>query len=131
MDGLLQPNKGVRFVSEERRKNILDLLKNGAAAILGVSGSGKTRTILEILAEYWGLLFIIDIRYNGGIKDFGRLEAHLRSALVDPVWFSQGILPFNTPEAERELQRSNDRATRSEEHTSELQSLMRISYAVF
>src|SRR3546814_6907802 len=32
---------------------------------------------------------------------------------------------------ERELPRSFDDAGRSEEHTSELQSLMRISYAVF
>src|SRR3546814_8008414 len=30
-----------------------------------------------------------------------------------------------------QLKRSNDRRWRSEEHTSELQSLMRISYAVF
>src|SRR3546814_4996148 len=31
----------------------------------------------------------------------------------------------------RELPREGDRVARSEEHTSELQSLMRISYAVF
>src|SRR3546814_6471623 len=34
-------------------------------------------------------------------------------------------------EAERGLERRRDEAERSEEHTSELQSLMRISYAVF
>src|SRR3546814_634697 len=113
MDGLLQPNKGVRFVSEERRKNILDLLKNGAAAILGVSGSGKTRTILEILAERWGLLFIIDVRHNGGIKDFAPLKKVLQRTLDDPALYAQGLLPRDAPEEDRQRQESKRVAARS------------------
>src|SRR3546814_10234314 len=38
---------------------------------------------------------------------------------------------FLVPDEAREEYLQNLRATRSEEHTSELQSLMRISYAVF
>src|SRR3546814_3247312 len=43
-------------------------------------------------------------------------------------------IPFNTPQYEsvlRDIRNSGADIIRSEEHTSELQSLMRISYAVF
>src|SRR3546814_7979075 len=40
-------------------------------------------------------------------------------------------LPGEAPHHGREVERSVDAVERSEEHTSELQSLMRISYAVF
>src|SRR3546814_3924411 len=43
------------------------------------------------------------------------------------VWMNGVALPVDAPSVAAELQR----AGRSEEHTSELQSLMRISYAVF
>ena len=113
MDGLLQPNEGVRFVSEQRRNNILDLLKNGAAAILGVSGSGKTRTILEILAERWGLLFIIDVSHNGGIKDFVPLRDFLRRTLEDPALYAPALVPRDATEEDHQRQESKRVAARS------------------
>src|SRR3546814_9019437 len=47
---------------------------------------------------------------------------HTNFRLILNPWFSPGIVARRTEEI---------RALRSEEHTSELQSLMRISYAVF
>src|SRR3546814_3219066 len=49
-----------------------------------------------------------------------------------PVGQRAGLVIFRTLIVEMMAQfMTNDRADRSEEHTSELQSLMRISYAVF
>src|SRR3546814_2041633 len=56
------------------------------------------------------------------LVDAGRAIA-LRRLVVEP----EVVLDRNA----RVLQRQVDRLVRSEEHTSELQSLMRISYAVF
>src|SRR3546814_10678052 len=44
---------------------------------------------------------------------------------------SRRLFPATTPVARRSRSRSTRCRSRSEEHTSELQSLMRISYAVF
>src|SRR3546814_2965717 len=49
---------------------------------------------------------------------------------VDPVDTGRDVLPRRQPGHERG-RLEHDRPVRSEEHTSELQSLMRISYAVF
>src|SRR3546814_10319785 len=48
-------------------------------------------------------------------------------------WLPQTMLKRSIEKArlDRELQRTDRPVSRSEEHTSELQSLMRISYAVF
>src|SRR3546814_2864054 len=43
----------------------------------------------------------------------------------------RGVAEFRNPALHRERQHGRARGGRSEEHTSELQSLMRISYAVF
>src|SRR3546814_13307098 len=55
--------------------------------------------------------------------------------LVDDIWFSPGICPNwrSSGEVTSEVMTSGlaPGYSRSEEHTSELQSLMRISYAVF
>src|SRR3546814_2383421 len=66
----------------------------------------------------------IDAREIGGVEHMlppgarlGLLAEHRRQGIVDRI--------------ERRHRGQPERATRSEEHTSELQSLMRISYAVF
>src|SRR3546814_4421109 len=62
------------------------------------------------------------------IKKIGLHCAHASSAIVYVGRMDQRPFPF------QKLRHSLDRQTqqvRSEEHTSELQSLMRISYAVF
>src|SRR3546814_5142779 len=65
------------------------------------------------------------------VADF---DEHLRSA----CFFDTGNFPHTTfkstsvrRQASTRLPRSSASTSRSEEHTSELQSLMRISYAVF
>src|SRR3546814_3475065 len=50
------------------------------------------------------------------------------SALVAPIYQAEQDTQFSQ---ELQLSGKHDRLNRSEEHTSELQSLMRISYAVF
>src|SRR3546814_682172 len=49
----------------------------------------------------------------------------------DPERHSRHLAPGRGRNAGADLAAAPDRTTRSEEHTSELQSLMRISYAVF
>src|SRR3546814_8248837 len=56
------------------------------------------------------------------------IEAELREAAL--AWVPD-VMRFGSPTAAPELTPANDESVRSEEHTSELQSLMRISYAVF
>src|SRR3546814_8139364 len=94
----------------------------------------------------------LDVFLGLGDIDLGRGEARRQIADVDPRRIDRGIrlrhgqrigfgidaeqkLPFRDllPLAHRDLgdQAANFRRDRSEEHTSELQSLMRISYAVF
>src|SRR3546814_2945953 len=61
------------------------------------------------------------------------------AAALDPVWSDTPGGCISVVDGDRVLYEANDEATvvpasltkRSEEHTSELQSLMRISYAVF
>src|SRR3546814_5720115 len=57
----------------------------------------------------------------------------LKADGVDVIGLSAGEPDFDTPDFVKEAAIEAIRAgqTRSEEHTSELQSLMRISYAVF
>src|SRR3546814_10013605 len=52
-----------------------------------------------------------------------RIRDHLGGRLIDRLLPARALPPSTS--------RSSGRAERSEEHTSELQSLMRISYAVF
>src|SRR3546814_7380729 len=54
-----------------------------------------------------------------------------RSTVPKPTLPAVAALPPDVPAAEKESSKSFHRSLRSEEHTSELQSLMRISYAVF
>src|SRR3546814_1477451 len=83
---------------------------------------------------------IVDARHRQrGLGDVGRQhDAPLRTRVEHPVLVARG-----QPRVQRQdlgvavlavfqrLMRIADLALRSEEHTSELQSLMRISYAVF
>src|SRR3546814_7045060 len=58
------------------------------------------------------------------VADF---DEHLRSA----CFFDTGNFPHTTFKSTSVRRQASTRLPRSEEHTSELQSLMRISYAVF
>ena len=42
-------------------------------ALIGTSGSGKTRSLLELLCLRFGLLLVADTRGNGGASDFARV----------------------------------------------------------
>src|SRR3546814_8831126 len=64
--------------------------------------------------------------YVGG--QLALMTSDLRSA-ADDLWGSGGQAVESLEDIRR--QNTNVAATRSEEHTSELQSIMRISYAVF
>src|SRR3546814_8230653 len=62
-----------------------------------------------------------------GSYDISSLEAIWHSAAPMPAWLKDAWIDWIGPEKVWEIYGG----TRSEEHTSELQSLMRISYAVF
>src|SRR3546814_1250218 len=61
-------------------------------------------------------------------KNHKRERLHLATGLLLPVWDK---LPSDYVRVSRISARDGRSLLRSEEHTSELQSLMRISYAVF
>src|SRR3546814_3946195 len=67
---------------------------------------------------------------GGTLKDKGKVPVFLISALKDPdgANLDRARMVKGWVDASGEL---HERVYRSEEHTSELQSLMRISYAVF
>src|SRR3546814_9792403 len=54
-------------------------------------------------------------------------EARMAAVYLDDSWDEHGVYAARGPDFARIM----SQAVRSEEHTSELQSLMRISYAVF
>src|SRR3546814_2822828 len=73
------------------------------------------------------------LRHDRGRIGLGEIEASRRAPAVDPApplaEIGPGVPAF-LPHADHVRERMAD-IGRSEEHTSELQSLMRISYAVF
>src|SRR3546814_10247211 len=74
-------------------------------------------------------VFVVARHLGGAAHDhpvFGTMEVHLKAELL--AWLDRDALDLETL-AERN--RFIETPGRSEEHTSELQSLMRISYAVF
>src|SRR3546814_6117640 len=88
---------------------------------------GSTRT--DTLFPYTSLFRSFDGKLNdlGGTRGGGnRITAHRDVA----VWSSQSHIDVLTGDMLEWLAEPQEEA-RSEEHTSELQSLMRISYAVF
>src|SRR3546814_7540661 len=69
---------------------------------------------------------------EGQDRDFGPVLSEGRSTALRPTSVGSMSASERTPHnvIARRNSASNDRIMRSEEHTSELQSLMRISYAV-
>src|SRR3546814_7504575 len=83
-------------------------LTNALSVVTGGPGTGKTRTITAIIDAYKKLCL-----------DIGQMP---RILLIAPTGKAADRAHEST---------GHEASTRSEEHTSELQSLMRISYAVF
>src|SRR3546814_1391927 len=83
------------------------------------------------------ILGILSLRGALKKKDLGRIEpwaTTMRANSVDPARVPGPLLiaqSINDPLVAPMVTRKFAKAMRSEEHTSELQSLMRISYAVF
>src|SRR3546814_1526181 len=81
--------------------------------------------IRDIMTDYF-------VHWDGTLKpikhDGRRSEFEFRIELEDGLWFTGRIDTVGKAKGMRWLV---EHKTRSEEHTSELQSLMRISYAVF
>src|SRR3546814_5624252 len=81
-----------------------------------------------------GHIFFADTYYGYDDALYGAMRLIAASArLGKSVTELRGAMPhmLNTPELRFQVDESRKFAARSEEHTSELQSLMRISYAVF
>src|SRR3546814_6182040 len=104
------------------------------AALKGASQIGFTLVslTLSLIAVLIPLLFMSDV--------IGRLLREFAITLAVAILLSLAISLTLTPmmcarllrpESEMKYGRFQQKAGRSEEHTSELQSLMRISYAVF
>src|SRR3546814_10431618 len=115
----------VKGAREHNLKNIsVELPRNKLVVITGLSGSGKSSLAFDtIYAEG-------QRRYVESLSSYARQFLGLMEKPdVDQI---DGLSPAISID-----QKSTSRnprstvATRSEEHTSELQSLMRISYAVF
>src|SRR3546814_7128523 len=66
--------------------------------------------------------------YGEGVRPKNAEEAQ---AAVKPLYADRNLMRARIRKAFAELEAQATRAPRSEEHTSELQSLMRNSYAVF
>jgi hypothetical protein len=49
---------------------------SGLVPVIGVSGSGKTRFLYELLAEKWGFFFTAKTKGNGGSDDVDSLASH-------------------------------------------------------
>src|SRR3546814_1541473 len=71
------------------------------------------------------------IHFLDGLADFTELLAHERISQLNGGKRPLGWVDFRKTGTESGPEFPVTRGSRSEEHTSELQSLMRISYAVF
>src|SRR3546814_6915917 len=105
------------------------------------TGAGKGRQVASVILDRWvrGERRHIWISKNEALLEDARRDWSALGGLpIDvqplgqwklgiPVGMREGILFVTYPT----LRSGRSDATRSEEHTSELQSLMRISYAVF
>src|SRR3546814_10348109 len=89
--------------------------------ILSAFGAARTAADRQFQAQPARRLFEVEGRYPG--RNDARVRRHRRDRL------SLRLFEHEIPAAQ--LRRGDRRSDRSEEHTSELQSLMRISYAVF
>src|SRR3546814_9403978 len=84
----------------------------------------------DLIAEFQkGLFFRSKIGKRAGFELCKDVRQHRRHCIVKGLYLSKvGRRPLGQPCG---LSRQHPLAQRSEEHTSELHSLMRISYAVF
>src|SRR3546814_10686497 len=80
--------------------------------------------------DHWAEGFEVRVvdESNQPVAEGGIGEIQVRSAAVTPAIHKMSHEKFFTPDG---FLRTGDMGQRSEEHTSELQSLMRNSYAVF
>src|SRR3546814_212606 len=84
--------------------------------LLGVTGSGKTFTMAKVIEELQRPALILAPNKILAAQLYGEFKSFFPNNAVE---YFVSYYDYYQPEA------------RSEEHTSELQSLMRISYAVF
>src|SRR3546814_9394809 len=94
-------------------RRLAHVAERGRATILTASKSDNNVTIDAARHCYHRLL-----RSGVEIHEYGRQRLHAKLIVIDDITYI-GSANFDM------------RSLRSEEHTSELQSLMRISYAVF
>src|SRR3546814_4394926 len=71
---------------------------------------------------------LIGVTAANAVREYQKVEAATKGMSLSGATASVGTFGTVTT---REMNRAEKAAERSEEHTSELQSLMRISYAVF
>src|SRR3546814_3384728 len=94
-------------------------------------GVGKTTLALHLAGQWTRQgrrVLLIDADPQGSALDWSQQRAtEGLPRLFSVVGLARDTLHIEAPE----LARGMDHVVRSEEHTSELQSLMRISYAVF
>src|SRR3546814_2141304 len=79
----------------------------------------------------WYCAPVVEVIVHGITRPFGQLFLSLLFMLIVPLLFSALVTGVSEMGDIRSLGRIGWRTLRSEEHTSELQSIMRISYAVF
>src|SRR3546814_6478083 len=101
----------------------------------------ETDPALDVTAEHQGSDLTVTARLSGPLSqpklDLSSVPPVPRDEIVSRVLFNKSAAQLSAAEAAqlamalRDLTGQGGGADRSEEHTSELQSLMRISYAVF
>src|SRR3546814_4184570 len=79
----------------------------------------------------------VETHFDGSVAAIGTERLHPNSItliyrrVIRAAWAKKLLGPISEAELERWVSAVSSHSIRSEEHTSELQSLMRISYAVF
>src|SRR3546814_10689250 len=116
------------FFSSRRRHTRCALVTGVQTCALPISVASRTDADLGELAELrFAVGFLIGEHIEAGAA---LLQDHLRGAAVVAVFIDEALALLVDEDALDQRLRRVPRQ-RSEEHTSELQSLMRISYAVF
>src|SRR3546814_573925 len=103
------------------------------------SGSTSVEVALKMALGHWHnrgesrhRILVLEHSYHGdtiGTMSIGERGVYNRA--YAPLLFDVGTIPLPSEGREQAALDALEGACRSEEHTSELQSLMRISYAVF
>src|SRR3546814_10224582 len=108
----------------DERKSLGEMATEGKEAEIAALASSRGRVSMEVKA----IISSLTTDANGSAGD---LVVPQRGGLVGPVQRRMTIRDLLTPGRTTSSSIQYPQETRSEEHTSELQSLMRISYAVF